>query len=367
MKIYFAVFLFIVLSIYFLMHFYIYTRLVNDFSIPSPWRRLIIFIFLFGGLSFIIGEILAREFSIRSKILLFFGLFWLGTVSITLSFFLFSEIFRIFFSSKKVLITSIALSLSFVAVLFSTFNALSNPKVKEVKLTYKSLHPSLKGFKIVQLSDVHLGILSRESWLEKVVEKVNSLEPDLIVITGDLIDSDINGIGKLPKILKGLKSRYGVFAVSGNHEYYAGIERFYELAEKTGFKVLKNEKFEVNENLEIIGIEDDTEKRFGEEVFKPEKIFRKIDKNKFTIFLSHKPKYFELAVSYGADLQLSGHTHAGQIPPMDLIVFLTFKYPYGLYKLKDSYLYTTSGTGFWGPPMRLFSSSEIVKIVLDSH
>ncbi len=225
----------------------------------------------------------------------------------------------------------------------------------------------MKGFKIVQLSDIHLGITPRESWLEKVVEKVNSIEPDLIVITGDLIDSDINGIGKLPEILKRLKSRYGVFAVSGNHEFYAGVERFYELGEKTGFKILKNEKFVVDENLEIIGIEDDTNRRFERGDFNPDELFRKIEKNRFTIFLSHKPKYFENAVDAGVDLQLSGHTHAGQIPPMDLIIFLTFKYPYGLYRFKDSYLYTTSGTGVWGPPMRLFSSSEIVKIVLDSQ
>lgn len=367
MKVYFAVFLFLVLLIYFLMHFYIYIRLVNDFSIPSLWKKLITAIFISGGISFIGGEFVGRQFSFRSNFLLFFGLIWLGAVSITLSFFLLSEIFRIVFYSHKALITSMALFISIVAIVFSTINASSVPKIKEIKLAYKSLPSSLKGFKVVQLSDVHLGIISRESWLEKVVEKINSLEPDLIVITGDLIDRDINGMGKLPKILKRLNSRYGVFAVTGNHEFYAGVERFYELAEKTGFKVLKNENFVVNENLEIIGIEDDTSRRFGKEDFNPDELFMKIDRNKFTIFLSHKPKYFESAVYSGVDLQLSGHTHAGQIPPMDIIIFLTFKYPYGLYRFKDSYLYTTSGTGIWGPPMRTFSSSEIVKIVLDSH
>lgn len=367
MKVYFAVFLFLVFLIYFLMHFYIYIRLVNDFSIPSPWRNFIIAIFIVGGTSLIGGELLARQFSFRSNFLLFFGLVWLGAVSITLSFFLVSEILRIVFYSHRALITSVALFAAIVAIVFSTINAFSTPRVKEIKLTYKSLPSSLKGFKVVQLSDVHLGIIPRDSWLEKVVEKVNSLEPDLIVITGDLIDRDINGMGKLPEKLRQLNSRYGVFAVTGNHEFYAGVERFYELGEKTGFKILQNEKFVVNENLEIIGIDDDTNRRFGRRNFNPDELFRKIERNRFTIFLSHKPKYFESAVYSGVDLQLSGHTHAGQIPPMDIIIFLTFKYPYGLYRFKDSYLYTTSGTGVWGPPMRLFSSSEIVKIVFDSH
>ncbi len=367
MRIYFAVFLFLVLSIYFLMHFYVYIRLVSDFSIPFLLRRTIIALFILGAMSFIGGESLARQFSIRSNFLLIFGLVWLGAISITLSFFLFSELFRLIFPSHKTLITSVSLFLSFVAIVFSIINASALPRVKELKLTYKSLPSSLRGFKIVHLSDLHLGMVSKEKWLEKVVEKVNFLEPDLIVITGDLIDSDIKGIEKLLNPLKNLNSRYGVFSVPGNHEFYAGLDRFYALAEKTGIKILRNEKFVLNEHVEIIGIDDDTNRRFERENYNPHELFKKIEPRKFTIFLSHKPKYFESAVSSGADLQLSGHTHAGQIPPMDLIIFLTFKYPYGLYNLRDSFLYTTSGTGVWGPPMRLFSSSEIVKIVLESY
>lgn len=349
------------------MHFYVYIRLVSDFSIPFSFRRTIIALFILGAMSLIGGEILARQFSIRSNFLLIFGLVWLGAISITLSFLLFSEIFRLIFPSHKTLITSLSLFLSLVAIVFSIINASAPPRVKELKLTYKSLPSSLKGFKIVHLSDLHLGMVSREKWLENVMKKVNSLEPDLIVITGDLIDSDINGIEKLLDQLKNLNSRYGVFSVPGNHEFYAGLDRFYDLAEKTGIKILRNEKFVLNEYVEIIGIDDDTSARFQKKNYNPDELFKKIEPQKFTIFLSHKPKYFESAVSAGADLQLSGHTHAGQIPPMDLIVCLTFKYPYGLYKLKDSFLYTTSGTGVWGPPMRLFSSSEIVKIVLDSY
>lgn len=365
MKIYFAVFLFLVLSIYFLMHFYIYARLVKDFSIPSILRRIIIALFIMGGLSFIGGEVLARQFSIRANFLLLFGLIWLGSVSITLSFLLISEIFRLIFPSHKALITFIALLFSLIAIIFSVIKASSPPRIKELKLTYKSIPSSLKGFKIAHLSDVHLGLISKERWLKKVVERVNSLEPDIIVITGDLIDSEINGIEEVAKLLRGLNSKYGVFAVAGNHEIYAGIDKFYNLAERAGFKILNNEKFTINENLEILGIEDDTHRRFEKKEYNPDELFKKINPEKFTIFLSHKPKHFKSAVSAGVDLQLSGHTHAGQIPPMDLIIFLTFKYPYGLYKLRDSFLYTTSGTGVWGPPMRLFSSSEIVKITLD--
>ncbi|MEW6456980.1 MAG: metallophosphoesterase [Acidobacteriota bacterium] len=364
-RIYFAVFFSITLSIYFLMHFYIFTRLVRDFSISYPLKGYLFFLFLIGSISFIGGEILNRQFSILVKSLIYFGLIWLGVISITLSIFLVSEIFRAIFPSSKLLISYISLSLIIVLTIFSTYNAHLPPKVKEIRVRSRNLAKESKEFTIVQLSDLHLGVTSRLKWLEKVVDTTNNLKPDLIVITGDLIDQDISNINGFSKSLRRLKAEHGVVAVTGNHEFYAGIDKFLKITEKSNIKILRNEKLILSNNLEIIGVDDDTSSRFEGERHGIQNLLSDVDSNRFSILLSHRPKNFELAAKSGVDLQLSGHSHAGQIPPMDLIVFLSFKYPYGLYSYKNSYLYTTSGTGTWGPPMRLFSRSEIVKLILE--
>ena len=165
--------------------------------------------------------------------------------------------------------------------------------------------------------------------------------------------------------LKKLKSRHGVFAVTGNHEFYAGINMFMDVAKNSNITVLRNEKITIADSIELAGIDDKAGTRFSEVGSDLKLALKNIDFTKPVILLSHRPDIFNEAEKSGVDLQLSGHLHAGQIPPMDLIVMLAFKYPYGLYRKNGSYLYTTSGTGIWGPPMRLFSRCEIVKIVLE--
>ena len=140
---------------------------------------------------------------------------------------------------------------------------------------------------------------------------------------------------------------------------------FIEIAKNSNITVLRNEKITIADAFELAGIDDKTGRRFSEVGSDLNSALKNVDFTKPVILLSHQPDIFDEAAKLGVDLQLSGHTHAGQIPPMDLIVMLAFKYPYGLYRKNGSYLYTTSGTGIWGPPMRLFSRCEIVKIVLE--
>ena len=226
------------------------------------------------------------------------------------------------------------------------------------------LPEKFSGFTIVQLSDIHLNLLRSEKWLSQIVDKTNNLKPDIIVITGDLIDSELGEVKRFSSILKNLKSKYGVYAVAGNHEFYARYEKFLALAKESNIIILKNEKVTVAGAIELAGIDDETGKRFSQSGSNLEKVLKDCDFRKPVILLSHQPDVFDEAVKFGVDLQLSGHTHAGQIPPMDLIVQFYFKYPYGLYRKNSSYIYTTSGTGTWGPPMRLFTRDEIVKIIL---
>ena len=222
----------------------------------------------------------------------------------------------------------------------------------------------LTGFSIAHLSDLHLDGLKTLKWFQSIIMRVNNLNPDLIVITGDLIDSACDGLEKFCEPLRQLKAPYGVFAITGNHEYYVGINRFLEFAEKSNIIVLRNSSRTIANAIELIGIDDDTGKRFSLAGSDLKKAIANCDSSKPLILLSHQPKYFTEVSAMGIDIQLSGHTHAGQIPPMDLIVSLLYEYPYGLYRNDSSYIYTSCGTGTWGPPMRLFSRSEIVKIIL---
>ena len=155
------------------------------------------------------------------------------------------------------------------------------------------------------------------------------------------------------------------YACTGNHEYYAGVDEFLKMAEESNIRVLLNEHVVIADTIVLAGVNDSSEKRMSGPGDDLEKALAGADLNKPVVLLSHQPDVFKQAHKAGVNLQLSGHTHAGQIPPMDLIVQLYFKYTYGLYREGTSYIYTTCGTGTWGPPMRLFSRSEIVKIVLE--
>ena len=200
------------------------------------------------------------------------------------------------------------------------------------------------------------------------MEKTNHLNPDIIVMTGDISDITVldDKTQYIIDYLSQLKAKYGIIAVTGNHEYYEGVHTFPEITEKAGIRVLKNESVTIGEVLQIVGINDPHVRESGDNGPDLEAAMKNIDPNKPIILLSHRPKFFDEAVQYGVDLQLSGHWHGGQPPPGELLVGLIIKYSSGLYKVGDSYIYTSNGTGLYGVPMRLFTHNEITKIVLTS-
>ena len=217
---------------------------------------------------------------------------------------------------------------------------------------------------IVQLSDIHIDVTTKYNTIKKIVEITNSLNPDIIAFTGDLADTDITKTYEKYGLLY-LKSKYGVFAVSGNHEYYRSIINYENICEKLNFKLLNNENILIDDKFYVAGITDfQTSKTFNYKPANVKKSLSDIDFDKPVIFLSHQPNSFFESQNYPITIQLSGHTHAGQIPPFDIIEYFLYKYFCGLYKHNDSYIYVTTGTRWWGPPMRLFSKSEIVYITL---
>lgn len=240
--------------------------------------------------------------------------------------------------------------------------------VTELTVRMPNLSPALQGMRIAQISDVHMGLIVRGERLEKIVTQVNSLQPDLIVITGDLVDAEALHMEEMVHPLRRLQSKYGVFAVTGNHEYFAGIDRAAAFIEQAGVTLLRNRWVTVAGNLQLAGRDDVVASRItGQPTPSLAEILRDADRAKPTILLYHTPvtSFAELH-SLGINLQLSGHTHRGQLWPFNYIVRRIFKTPYGRFTEGDTTIYVNRGTGTWGPPMRVGARPEITLITLTS-
>ncbi|OQA92496.1 MAG: putative metallophosphoesterase [Elusimicrobia bacterium ADurb.Bin231] len=365
-KLYFLLFLSIFSAIYLGIHYYVYYRIATGLILSSQSRLYIRALFLFGAFSFLAGEFLTRQADFRFiRIFAYLGAVWMGIISIALTVLVFSDLLRVFFKSDKFNFYAVVVSLIIVVVLsiYSVINVLTGPSIKHIEIKTNKLPDNTGEFSIVHLSDLHIYFMNSDKLLKKIVNKTNELNPDVVVITGDLIDADICHLKESCRVLNSIKSKYGVFAVTGNHEYYAGFEIFMKIAEESGIKVLCNDSVSI-QGIELAGINDPAATGVPESGLNLKKALSMCDFKKPVILLSHQPDIFDAARAEGVDLQLSGHTHAGQIPPMDIIVRFYFKYPHGLYRKGNAYLYTSAGTGIWGPPMRTTSRSEIVKITL---
>ncbi|AOT72877.1 metallophosphoesterase [Geosporobacter ferrireducens] len=354
-------FLIVVTSVYFGLHYYLYTSLTKDLQLGIGIRRMIIIMLFLGGLLYYAGQILERMYGLHG--FSYAGSIWLGFISIGFFIFILKDV-SLFFPVPRHTAAYGALLLTLLLGGFSLYHAAKPPNLVEHQISVRNFPKGQSGFTILQLSDIHLDGYKSEAWLSGIVEQVNQQHPDLIVMTGDIVDAGYERVDRFLPILQQLDSTHGVYAVSGNHEFYAGIEDFYRLMEQADIRVLKNERMPVGDILELVGIHDDTSKRFGIEAADLENLLKDTHPEKSIVLLSHKPVDFEKAAALGVDLQLSGHTHGGQIPPMNLLVKLAYQYAHGLYQKDESYIYTSSGTGFWGPPMRLFTSPEVVKLTL---
>jgi len=358
-RIYFVVFILIALFVYAAMHCVVYVNLAVGLQLAQPARKILRIVFLAAVFSLPFAGLLQYWYPSR-----YLSMVWLGIISLAFSVFLINILVLLIVKTGSIRCysTICALVITGLMAAYSLYNNARSPKLNEITIPVAKHAAGVGNFTIVQLSDLHLGVDKSPAWLQDIVARVNKLNPDLIVITGDLIDREITRDDEFAAALRQMKTGYGVFAVTGNHEYYAGTDRFCSLTEKAGIKLLWNESRNIGQSICVAGVADPDGKRFGMEGNDLDKALKDCDPSRIVILLSHRPTNFEQAVEKGVDLQLSGHAHAGQIPPMDLIVLLLYRYATGLHKYKNSFIYTSTGTGFWGPPMRLFSRSEITKI-----
>jgi predicted MPP superfamily phosphohydrolase len=300
------------------------------------------------SISLIASSILRSHFdNIISKVFYIIAANWLGILWLLFSTLIVYEIIRLFIKINPTTAGIAILTIVGLTTIYAMINA-QLVRVKELVI------PSSANLNIVQISDIHLGSTS-ERFLQKIIEKTNALKPDVVVITGDIADSYNERAVKTLQKLKNLRA--DAFFITGNHEMYAGSEKAVKALTQVNVKVLRNQLVDYNQ-IQIIGIDESTNLQNLGQILGQ----LNIDESKFCLLLSHRPIEPKILSDMKIDLALAGHGHGGQIFPFNYIVRFYQKYLSGLYKYGDSYLYVTTGTGTWGPRMRLGSRSEIVLV-----
>lgn len=258
------------------------------------------------------------------------------------------------------------LVLAFSYLLKGIIGGIKRPELNKVEVFVKDL--GFEQLRVVQLSDVHVGNTIGKAFLQECVERINALKPDLVVITGDLVDRKIEDAKEQLEPLKALESTFGSYFVLGNHEYYHGARDIAAYMPQLNIKALLNESVLLDDgsnSINLVGLNDLQSLRFNIMPIDVDKAFKDVDKSKPTLLLSHQPKSIELVEDKAYDLMLSGHTHGGQIFPFGFLVMLQQPYLFGLHALsKTKQIFVSRGTGYWGPPVRVFAPSEISVLTL---
>jgi predicted MPP superfamily phosphohydrolase len=364
-----AIFLALALGVLFGVQFFLYVSIVRFFSIIDMANRLAVYVSTaFMPISFISASVLAalkenaftKNFYVLSGVLLGIGAnLFLASLAAWIT------IWALSFTSFLIPKPVIAGTYFFVAVIVSLYGVwnTSHPIVKRIDVTIPGLSDAWKGKRIVQLSDIHLGYVYQPEFMRRVASQVDALHPELVVITGDLFDGMDGELERSLDPLNDIRARKGIFFVNGNHETYFGLEKSFALLEKTSIRVLKDEVVDVD-GLKIIGIgyPDRGEKK---DVVGIVRALGSEWKGSPNILLYHSPTHIRGFKDAGVHLQLSGHTHKGQMFPFNLITKLVYNgHDYGLHRDGDYTLYTTNGVGTWGPSMRIGNRPEIVEITL---
>jgi uncharacterized protein len=378
----FIIFFSIVLVIYGSINYYIFKRGIQ--ALPDiTWLRIsFITVFSILSLSYIIGRVLERvTLCDASDVLVHIGSLWLGMMAFFFFIVVFLDFTRLLnhftgiypafinqnFSNVKFITFLSSVSLVIILTGYSYFNA-NNPKTETLNLSVNKKLDSSKTLKIAMASDIHLGTIIGKSRLDILVDRINSLNPDIILLAGDIVDEDLTPVIKqnLGESLRNFKSRYGTYAVLGNHEYIGGAERANKYLVEHGVTVLRDSVAKINNEFYLIGREDASLGQFsGGKRKTVDELCVNIDHTKPIILMDHQPFHLENSVKNKIDLQLSGHTHHGQIWPLNYITNMIYEISWGYKKIDNTHFYVSSGYGTWGPPMKLGNNSEIMNIVLN--
>jgi uncharacterized protein len=259
--------------------------------------------------------------------------------------------------------------LTVIITLAGMFIARRRPGVVEVKIPIQNLPQALNGFSIAQISDVHVGPTIKRGFVEGVVRRVNDLKPDLIAVTGDLVDGSVQQLSTHTAPLAALSARHGAYFVTGNHEYYSDERAWTSEIRRLGLRVLKNEHVVLEHDgasIVIAGVTDYSAHHFdpAQRSDPAKALYGAPADAGARVLLAHQPSSAAAAADAGFDVQLSGHTHGGQFWPWNLFIHFFQPFSTGLHRLKKLWIYVNRGTGYWGPPNRFGVPSEITRIRL---
>jgi predicted MPP superfamily phosphohydrolase len=361
----------VIFAVIALVHFYLWKRLVRD-TLPAGRRRRI------GTIVAVLLAVLvpATLIGVRGGALKFLA--WPGYLWLALMFYLLLtlavlEIPRFIVTrrtkedpARRLLITrgtAIVAGLTSASIVgYGMKTALGPPRLDRVQLPLPKLPRAMDGTRLAVVSDIHLGPLTGTHHAGRIVDVINSVNADIVCVVGDLVDGTVAELGRFAEPLADIESRYGAFFVTGNHEYYSGFEPWVEEVARLGVRPLRNERVEIG-GLDLAGVNDLGGAQYGDA---PDfgKALGDRDRTRPVVLMAHQPVAAKQAAPYGVDLQVSGHTHGGQMAPFNLVVRLQQPVVSGFGRVDGVPVYVTNGAGFWGPPVRVGAPPQVTVIEL---
>jgi hypothetical protein len=368
-------------AIYGFINFYVYIRGLQSIPPGSTLRNAYAIVFWVAALSLIAGRVLERYWiSPLSDLLVWAGSFWIGALvyflvaAVTLDLIRLVNHFLPFFPSfitanySQVKYAACAGTIAAVACLLIAGH-INAVMTRLVTLDLK-LGKSVEGMKtinIVAASDIHLGTIVGRNRFDRIVETVNRLDPDVVLLPGDIVDEDLGPVIKqnLGESLRNIRSRFGVFAVTGNHEYIGGVEKACTYLTEHGVVMLRDRAVKVNGSFFLVGREDRSLNGYrGKKRKSLAELMQNVDKACPVILMDHQPFQLEEAAGQGIDVQVSGHTHHGQLWPVNYIIKAIYEVGWGYKRIAGMHVIVSNGVGTWGPPVRIGNRPEILNIRL---
>jgi predicted MPP superfamily phosphohydrolase len=369
-------------------HYYLWARLIRDPRWAAPWITV-------GGtlLSLLCASIplslmLGRGQGDFRRGFVWGGYVWLGVMFLLFTVVVSSDLLRLLTAiarrvaaaqpvdaGRRTLLARATAGVTGILVSGLAAAALRSVRkpvdVKRVSVRLERLPRAQHGFRIVQLTDIHVGPTIGRGFVEQIVERANALAPDLIAITGDLADGTVGQLADAVAPLAKLQAPHGVYFVTGNHEYFSGAEAWLNELGRLGIRVLRNERVSIDNGpvgFDLAGVDDRSALHYGG--LSPQDALGRAlaarDPDRELVLLAHQPRTLLDAERFGVGLQLSGHTHGGQMWPFNFVVGLQQPFVAGLHRRGSAQIYVSRGTGYWGPPMRLGAPAEITEILLES-
>ena len=368
----FLVFFTTVFGIWLLFHLYIGWRLWSlPLFISTSGHRALVVALAVGCVSYPLGRILFNHGAPKiGTVVEYGGAVWMGFLILLISALGLVDLVTVFGLVLKPWVVGLrtaAVGCAVILAVVAWVGGHVRPRTVDLEIELPNLPPEVDGLVVVQLSDLHLGSLIGARSLRAVIEQIDGLRPDVVAVTGDLMDSDAGAVEKLVPVLRELTAPRGVYAVLGNHEYYAGAERSRQLMRDAGFTVLDNASSEVAPGLWVAGVADHGGGRQTDELVADlETALTDVPPGAAVVLLQHTPGAEDTAAAAGIGLMLNGHTHGAQIWPAHYLVRRVFPHLAGVRQVGTMTQVVCRGAGQWGPPMRLFAPSEIYRITLRS-